>query len=271
MKQNLLLSGVFTFILCLLPPAAAAQLTITLPKLPDIKRNIPPSSKPEMGQDMSRSGQFSLTYLSFNGNERSAGARKSDCTDPVLKYHHLKELKGTLQEATEFSAGRGYYVSTLSDSKNVYLEAALSPSRRKTYYEGFKHVDNFVECMGPALDELAAVARKTLPSYTGPTDYTFGTPAEKKALLGAIDDIADAKVLKVGMKQANWLIAENDYGLPTARYKHGVIWTKYPNVDHGFCWLFRVNLKQDYAGGGTYGASYGYFISRALAGCPADK
>ena len=120
-------------------------------------------------------------------------------------------------------------------------------------------------------DGLAAVARKTLPGYTGPQGYTFGTPAEKSALLSAINDIRQAKVLKVGIKQTNWLIDKNSLGIPTARYKHGVIWAQYPNRDDGFCRILWVNIKQDYAGGGTYSASYGYFVSRAFAGCPAGR
>jgi hypothetical protein len=193
-----------------------------------------------------------------------------DCSSDAVTNVHLTDLEKTRKEAEGFTPGsRDYYVSTLSDRKNLYLEAALSPSARKDWMGGWP--EDFVKCLDPALDGLAAVARKTLPGYTGPQGYALGTPAEKKALLGAIDDIAQAKVLKVGIKQANWLIDKNSLGIPTARYKHGVIWAQYPNRDDGFCRIFWVNLKQDYAGGGTYGASYGYFVSRAFAGCPAGR
>ena len=193
-----------------------------------------------------------------------------DCSSDPVTNVHLADLEKTRKEAEEFRPGlRDYYVSTLSDRKNRYLEAALSPSERKEWLGGSP--EDFVKCLNPALDGLAAAARKTLPGYTGPAGYTLGTPAEKKALLSAIDDIAQAKVLKVGIKEANWLIDKNSLGIPTARYKHGVIWAQYPNRDDGFCRIFWVNIKQDYAGGGTYGASYGYFVSRAFAGCPAGK
>jgi hypothetical protein len=199
----------------------------------------------------------------------AAPAARDCSSDPVAEVH-LADLEKTRKEAEEFRPGlRNYYVSTLSDRKNLYLEAALSPSRRKEWLG--KWPADFVKCMDPALDGLAAVARKTLPGYTGPEGYTLGTPAEKKVLLSAIDDIAQAKVLKVGIKQANWLIDKDSYNFPTVRYKHGVIWAQYPNSDDGFCRIFLVNIKQDYAGGGTYGASYGYFVSRAFAGCPAGK
>lgn len=193
-----------------------------------------------------------------------------DCSSDAVTRVHLDDLGKTRTEAEEFRPGlRDYYVSTLSDRKNVYLEAALSPSERKNWLG--KSPEDFVNCLNPALDGLAAIARKTLPDYKGPQGYTFGTPAEKNALLSAINDIRQAKVLKVGIKQANWLIDKNSLGIPTARYKHGVIWAQYPNRDDGFCRIFWVNIKQDYAGGGTYGASYGYFVSRAFAGCPAGR
>jgi hypothetical protein len=193
-----------------------------------------------------------------------------DCGSDAVTAVHLADLEKTRKEAEGFRPGsRDYYVSELSDRKNIYLEAALSPSRRKEWLGG--RPEDFVKCLEPALEGLAAVARKTLPGYTGPRGYTLGTPAEKNALRSAIKDIAQAKVLKVGIEEANWLIDKNSFGLPTARYKHGVIWAQYPNSDDGFCRIFWVNIKQDYAGGGTYGASYGYYVSRAFAGCPAER
>ena len=196
-----------------------------------------------------------------------------DCNDNPLAEIHLKDLEKTRKEAEEFTPGlREYYVSTLSDSKNLYLEAALSPSAREEWLGRFRENDpTFEQCMKPALDALAAVARKTLPSYTGPAGYTPATPAEKSALLGAINDIGKAKVLKVGIKEASWLIDKNSLGIPDSRFKHGVIWAQYPNSDDGFCRIFWVNLVQDYAGGGTYRASRGNFVGRSYAGCPAAK
>jgi hypothetical protein len=193
-----------------------------------------------------------------------------DCRSNAVTQVHLDDLEKTRKEAEEFRPGlRDYYVSTLSDRKNLYLEAALSPARRKEWLGGASA--DFVKCLEPALDGLAATARKTLPGYTGPGGYTLGTPAEKQALLGAINDIGQAKVLKVGIKEANWLIDKNSFDLPTARYKHGVIWAKYANADDGFCRIFWVNIKQDYSGGGSYASSYGYFVSRAYAGCPTGQ
>lgn len=244
---------------------ANAQITITIPDFPKIKKPEPKPTQPPSSDESAppKSGS--------DASEPTPEAKNGDCSD-TWEQHHLGEIKKTQAEAQEFRPGlRDYYVSELSDRQNLYLEAALSPSKRRAWLKDSKADAATSKCINAGLDELAAVARKTLPTYLGPSGYTFGTPAEKKVLLGVMSDIAEAKVLKVGIKQANWLIAKDDYNFPTARYKHGMVWAHYPTNDSGFCWIYWINLKQDYAGGGTYGSSYGYYVSRTYAGCPAGK
>jgi hypothetical protein len=244
--------------------AVSAQITINIPGIPKIKKTKPqPTSEPSRQSEPSPS--------TGSDDEPTAPAAKNECNSGFVQVH-LEDIEKTKAEAEEFRPGlRDYFVSTLSDRKNLYLESALSPYMRKEWITNAKMDPETVNCLAPALDGLAAAARKTIAGYTGPAGYTLGTPAEKKVLLSGITDIGQAQVFKVGIKQANWLIDKDSYNLPTARYKHGVIWAKYSNYDDGLCRIFWVNIVQDYAGGGTYGASYGNFISRAIAGCPAGK
>lgn len=264
------LTVVFFAFLTLFSASAFAQFTVTIPKIPKITKTTP---KPTPAQTQPESTQTTTSTRSSDEEPSSAPAAKGDqCASDWWVKTMAEDIAETRKEAEEFKPGmRDYYVSTLSDRQNKFLEAALSKSRRQDWYKDANLDAVKSGCMDKLLDDLAKVAHKTLPGYTGPAGYTLGTAAEKKLLLGAINDIAGAKVLKVGLKQPNWLIDKNDYGLPTARYKHGVIWAQYPNNDTGYCWIFWVNLLQDYSGGGTYGASYGNYISRAVAGCPAAK
>lgn len=242
-----------------------AQITINIPKFPKIKKEKPQPTPQSTETRSDSSSSSTSTSTTAKSSEEPANVR--DCKSDPVAQSHLKDLAETQAEAEEFRPGlRGYYVSTLSDRKNLYLEAALLPGERKAWLS--KWPTEFVNCMNTALDGLAAVAKRTLPTYTGPSDYTLGTPADKKALLSGINDIATAKVLKAGMKEANWLIEKDSYNFPTSRYKHGVVWAQYPT---GMCWIFWINVVQDYAGGGTYGASYGNYVGRSLAGCPAGK
>jgi hypothetical protein len=237
----------------------SAQITINIPNIPKFGK------KKEKAQPTTPSSEESGSQTTAGRPEETSSAPRSSCDDYNIFTEDIAKVR---KEAESFTPGRDYYVTTLSDHKNKYFEAALSPSQR---HELFSGNSEFEKCVSPALDELAAVARKTLPTYTGPVNYTLGTLAEKKTIQSAINDIAGAKVLKVGILEPNWLIAKDSYNFPTARYKHGVIVAKYPNADHGYCWLFWVNIVQDYAGGGTYGASYGNFVSRHISGCPAGK
>jgi hypothetical protein len=50
-----------------------------------------------------------------------------------------------------------------------------------------------------------------------------------------------------------------------------VVWARSTLNDHPYCRIYWINIIQDYAGGGTYGASYAYFVNDELAGCPAGK
>lgn len=263
MKTKLTFALALTILLITGAPAFA-QFTITIPKLPKIKIFEPKTTQPS-----TTSSEGVQAKPKTDTNKPASEPKNADCSDSYVK-HHVGEIKKTQAEAEEFRPGlRSYYVSELNDRRNTYLESALLDSSRKEWFKSDPDSES-AKCLKAAFDELAAVARKTLPGYTGPSDYTFGTPAEKKALvLGTFDDIANAKVLKAGMKQANWMIAKDDYNFPTARYKHGVVWAQYPGRE--FCWIVWVNLKQDYAGGGTYGASYGQYVGRSMAGCPAGK
>ena len=127
-----------------------------------------------------------------------------------------------------------------------------------------------VQCLTPALYNLAAIAKRTLPTYH-PTAYSVRNVAEEKLLRSAINDIAEATVFRGGFKQTTWLIEKDGYNFPTSRFKYGIIWAKYPDRDDGFCRIIYVNLVQDYAGGGTYGASYGKSVGSEFAGCPAGN
>jgi hypothetical protein len=78
---------------------------------------------------------------------------------------------------------------------------------------------------------------------------------------------ATLKIHKIGLNQANWLIDKDYFGLPTSRYKQGMIWARNSADDHPYCKFYYVNIIQDYAGGGTYRASYALYIEETLAGC----
>jgi hypothetical protein len=86
---------------------------------------------------------------------------------------------------------------------------------------------------------------------------------------GTLRNLSTLKIHKIGLFHGNWQISKDDYGLPNARYKQGYIWVRDTTDDHPYCHLYQVNIIQDYAGGGTYAASYARFLDDTLFGCPA--
>lgn len=273
MKNNSILMFAFLIVFALAANSASAQITITIPKFPKLKKpkvvQQPKAEEATPEQPKTEQPTTDDSRTSDESKPETSSPPEITCDSGVVGAY-LKDIKDTLKEAQEFRPGaRGYYVSTLSDRKNKYFEAALLPGVRKEFAENWKGSPEYAKCLEPALNELAAVARKTLPTYTGPTGYTLGTPAEKKVLISGVEAVPGQKVLRVGLQQANWMIDKDSYNFPTARYKYGMVLLKYPDSKHEFCWVFWINLVQDYAGGGTYGASYGNYVARSLAGCPA--
>jgi hypothetical protein len=239
----------------------SADAQFPMLKLPKIKKPATEPTAPtsETQTAAPRASQAASTSTPANGG----------CKDDAAVGIHLGNIETTRKEAADYRPGaRAYYVEDFNDNENIYLKAALSPKERNEWLKDWPTDD--VKCLTPALDELAEVARKTLPSYSGPP-YNFHNPAEEKLLLTDIDDISEAKVLRAGFKEASWLIAKDRYDFPTSRFKHGIVYARYPNVDDGFCRVLYVNIVQDYAGGGTYADSHASYISTEFAGCPAGK
>lgn len=195
---------------------------------------------------------------------------QNDCNnlstiDKVRLDSFKEDIDGTLQDQRSFTKGRDWYVRTLNDSRNEYLWYAISPSWRSRLNERFGPL---TPCISGYIDEIAAEAKRSLPMYH-PVGFNIRNPAEEEILRSAVNDIAQATVFKIGLGSRTWQIQKNSLGIPENRYKYGVIWAKYPNYDDGYCRIMFVNLIQDYAGGGTYGSSYGLLVRSEPAGCPA--
>lgn len=186
--------------------------------------------------------------------------------DKVRMESHMEHLNELLEQVKTFTVSRGWYSGQQHED---YFMAAISPKRRAEMQKSTKY-GPFFKCFEPLLDEIQTETKKTLPNYTL-SAYNTRSPADERILRSAINDLNSATVFKIGLGSAVWNIQKNALGIPEKRYKHGAIWVKYPNVDHGFCQILWINVIQDYAGGGTYGQSYGYFTRNEPAGCPAGK
>ena len=258
--QLILLLGLF-----LLPSLAVeAQFPVKLPKLPKIKQEKPKEVTPPATTSPAENGTSNPTVES--GQTSSPSQAADVCREAPAYSVWLDDMEKTRKEAEEYTPeSRDWYVSQLNDRKNIYLLAAISPRERKDWLDSIKAPEAH-KCFVPLFDAIAAAAKKTLPSYHPTRTYVAATPADRKAMLAAIEGVTGATVFKATVHPGPW---EVDF--PVDRYKHGEVWLKWPNADDGYCRIYYVNVVQKYEGGGRYGGSYGRYIYSEPAGCPAGK
>ena len=242
-----------------------AQITITLPKIPKIKKPKVEQTKQEQPTttDGNQSNNNPTTENRPNGSN-------DKCSNNIWLQTHLQEIAERQKEVDSFTPDRGWFAGGTTYD---HLLNAVSPAAREKWLTGSNALD-FKNCpnLVAAFDRLNASAAKKLPLYLPNTRaYAVRNPAEEKLMKSKINDLANHKIFYIGLQEANWLIDKNELGIPKSRYKHGMVWVRYTLNDHPYCRIYYINVIQDYAGGGTYGASYGYFVDDRLVGCPAGQ
>ena len=119
------------------------------------------------------------------------------------------------------------------------------------------------------LDNLAFELKTALPKKK-PEDYIFkyrdaGLEAKMKAYLKNASNLA---VYKIGLTHDIWQIIKNDAGIPEYKYKYAAMYVKNPSWDHNYCKVLYFTMKQEYAGGGTYGETHVGWYNEEFFGCP---
>lgn len=262
-KLNITASALITFAMLAFAFSVSAQITITIPKIPKIKK---PKSLPTVTTAPADDGD---TGKSADTAADPPKASDDDEMDFRLKFF-LDEIAKAQKSVDEYTPEDKIYL--VGGGEYDWLLRAVSPRAREEWSKKWLTKPNERNKFNAALDALAASAAKKLPLYqANPRAYNFHNPAEEKMMKGTLENLASLKIFKIGLNQANWLIDKNDLGIPTARYKHGMLWVRDAADDHAFCKIYYVNIIQDYAGGGSYAASYAKYTGSELAGCPAGK
>ena len=187
------------------------------------------------------------------------------CGSPFYSVHYGDALK-TLRDAESYKAtDRKYYVRELSDNRNEYFEAGISPKLREEWFTDHRIAKKDRHCMTGIFDALGNAAKRTLPKYR-PRGYTHH---DDNSLIKDVvkQKIPDAQILELGVSSPIWEIEKLRNGLPRVRYKYGMAWVKSASADDGYCRIVFVNVQQDYSGGGTFGESRGNYIKTEPAGC----
>ena len=213
----------------------------------------------------------------FSANTVTAQNVPDDPEERRVYYH----LHWTLPEIEEVQKQVGAYTSGSRNALYTYKSddtdwglIAVSPRARDAYSKTHDLTKwrqaNPGNKFDAALDALAASLAKKLPADI-PTGYNVRPGlALEKMMKDTLKNLATIKIFKIGLYQDAWYIDKNQYGIPTARYVHGLIWARDPSADHPYCRTYAVNIIQTYTGGGNYGSSYAVLVGGSnLVGCPA--
>lgn len=269
MRKNVMLFNVLLIVSAFAFQSAQAQITITIPKIPKIK-------KPRIEQEKSETTTSTNNSPASNQDNSSAveqdnsktNSNEDDEMDFRLKFF-LEDIQKAQQSVDEYDPETKLYL--ISSSLSDWLWRAVSMQEREKWGKQWLTKPIEKQKFNAALDSLAASAAKKLPEYQLNTkNYAVHNAAEEKMLKSILKTPANYKIHYTGLEQANWLIDKNSLGIPNSRYKHGAIWLRDTTKDHPYCYISYVNIIQDYAGGGTYGASYAYFVRDEMVGCPAQ-
>jgi hypothetical protein len=188
------------------------------------------------------------------------------CNNPVIGVHYDDAYK-TLRQAEDYKPGsRNYYVQELSDRRNEYLLAGISPKFRAEWFSSHKFPEKDQHCFNPIFDAINAAAKKTLPDFK-PRGWDKHEGNEDDI----IRDIVKKKhpgteIMQVGTR-GSWEIAKFNNGIPKNRWKYGMAWVKGAEFDDGYCRIVHVNILQDYSGGGSYADSKGVYINAIPSAC----
>lgn len=273
MSKQLIYSVTLFALLLFTAGAVSAQFTITIPKIPKIKKTTDTTNTNTTTTTTSDTGR---TNTSNNTSNTTSQAKSGGCDQYSFVYGvFVDDIKKKQEEASSYTGPQDkiYYVAETQDD---YIKLAVSKSKRDKWFEDKKmqdyRKDTACNKLDPALDELAADVAKTIQLYVPERGkFAVHNAAEEALMKSKVTDIADDKIFSIGLASANWNIETNSIGIPTDRYKYGMIYVKPLHADDPYCRMIFVNVVGQYAGGGTYGASYGNFIKSEVAGCPAGK
>jgi hypothetical protein len=265
-KQTFISFCLLVTVLPLAAHAVSAQITIGGISVSKPKR----ANKPKPEQPATKEAIAQPSESKSAGTESAAPATRPESPEPqddIRISVFLDDIKKAKSEIERYNPADWLYLVSEGDASAALLRA-VSPRERQKFLSEWSKANGINKLVAP-FDDLAAAAAKKLPTYIPkPNGFAFHNPLPEKMMKGALDNVSTLKINKIGLSENAWLIDKNDIGIPMSRYKHGSIWARDTSDDHPYYHFYRVNIIEDYAGGGTYGASYAKLVQDELVGCP---
>ena len=258
-----------------LPVTAAAQYTISIPKIPKISKDKPaqtpvPSSK--SGSDSSNASKPTSESSSQQKHTDSEDPDNLDWSDVASPAYlsHRDTVNEVLKQVRAYKPGSGGRIVSGSGYEYDWFNASISSKLRAEKMKSWTNLQpQYRRWFDAKLDEIGKIATEKLSSYLPAANaFPVRNPAEERLMKGALSEMQGVTVHRIGLQSATWTIDKNELGIPKNRFKYGAVYGKNPNADDPFCEVWYVNIIQDYAGGGTWGSSYARWVKSETFGCP---
>src|SRR5215218_5175913 len=240
--------------------SVTAQITI---KLPGIKKIVKPDIRIEADTIVRDNNRDNVTTTATDTSTgRTDGNGSTDWwidyqIEAITKYKHQLDGWNAANE-----------IFPKPSSSDDYISLALSKKERGSWLQDKKVAPSAK--LDASLDELKASLTRRLPEYMiNNGSFTNRNAAEEKMMLAQMTGVLGIKVYKIGLNQPAWLVDKNEWGVPKARYKHGMIYGRNPASEDPFCRIWYVNVVQEYSGAGTYGPTSARYIDKEFIACPA--
>jgi archaellum component FlaF (FlaF/FlaG flagellin family) len=270
MKKNLLTIAAIFVIAITFGETTYAQLGNILNKAKDAidKKK---EKKKEQTQTTTTTTDSTGTQSTSNQQTTQTNNGRNAMDDARIQIY-LDDIKKAEKDVENYINGSGEYLIYIYGDTNI-VQKAISPKARAEYLKekGVASIDPEGK-INAELDKLAQMIDAPMRKYIPDADsFQFKKPAEISMIKGLLSK-ENLTIFNVGVWSANWIIAKDSYGLPRNRFKWAYVWAKDNRDDHPYCVRYEVQIVQDYAGGGTYGASFAWkdYNSRAkrYQGCP---
>ena len=237
----------------------AAQITINIPGIKKIK-------KPEIQTNV-EANVVDTNDPTTRTNPTTGHGTANSSTNWWVDYQ-IGKINEYKQQVDGWNPSTQVFPNP--NSSDDYISLALSKKERASWLSDKKVAPD--AALDAALDQLKASLSRRLPEYTiNPKSFTNRNAAEEKLLIAEMSDVPGLKVFKIGFNQPAWLIDKNEWGIPKARYKHGLVYGRNPASEDPFCRVWYVNVVQEYSGAGTYGPTQARYIDKEFIACPAGQ
>ncbi|MBX7151811.1 hypothetical protein K1X84_09250 [bacterium] len=205
-----------------------------------------------------------LDELAQSINKKGGMDKVINPINDVALLSHIDDIAEAVKIVKEYDPAKHIWIA-----RNEVIERAVSKKVRDEFVGKWGYEEAGKKQLTHYLNVLETTCKTKIPLNKPSNDYfAFRNAADENMIKAKLGDLAKLKIHKIGLANQEWLIEKNELGIPINRFKRGYVWVTDTTNDYPYCHLYQVSLIQDYAGGGTYGATYTSFANDWIVGCP---